>query len=166
MWVGGRHIEVSSVLQEMGFDWTEIGSREAMMQCPWPDQHTQGDRHPSFCINLETGAWLCYRGCDAGPLDKLVQLLNGVDEQDAKRWLLRVAGGAGLSFKQVLASLPRSHDAQVDEASAVAQADYALMDPDTTSSYFLDRGFTWETIEQWGIRYDKGNRAVVVPIHA
>ena len=46
----------------------------------------------------------------------------------------------------------------------IAQADFGLQNVETINSYFLDRGFTWNTIDEWDIRYDKNLPAIVIPI--
>ncbi len=44
------------------------------MRCPFHD-----DRHPSFYVSKDTGAWICHAGCGAGSFLELEQRLQTLD---------------------------------------------------------------------------------------
>ena len=168
MYLDGHIVDVVSVLFELGL-MAEVDSDVNMvMRCPWPENHRNGDRHPSFSINTDTGAWICYSSCGAGYLVGLVSRLKRIDKEEAIRFVLRVAGG-DISFDRLLKSLPsfgNGEDEDKSKSIAIMKADYNFMDSSTTSSYFLERGFTIKTISSWGIRYDRQLRAIVIPIYS
>ena len=157
---------VEEVLEALGLGEGNIINGELVTQCPWPYAHTQSDRHASFSVSLESGAWICYTGCGAGGLVQLVKAMRGGETGEARRWILG-HGGQVVSFDAVRRALagPQSRP-EASEAIALARADYGLMAGDKTSSYLLERGFTWETIDRWGLKYDAGNRAIVIPVHS
>ena len=163
MYLAGHEINVEAVLGQLDLDEGIEVSNNIVTQCPWPENHASGDAHPSFAISLQSGAWLCYAGCNHGGIVHLVQLLKELDEAAARRWLLQVGGTVNFGIPSWEKTVPVA--TVKDYSPEVAQADYALMDSTTTSSYFLDRGFTTRTIKEWGIRYDRNLKAIVVPIH-
>ncbi len=135
--------------------------------CPWPDNHTNGDRNPSFSVEISTGRWICYRGCGGGggSLDQLVQLLQGGDASAARKWLM--LRGAVTTFEEVRAVLPVLKEAGDEDPGTTLPAilDYARQQTDRTSEFILKRGFTVQTLQAWGFRYDPVLRAVVIPVY-
>jgi len=160
-------MSVERVIKDLGIEVSMVVHDNYMCRCPWPENHTNGDRNPSFSIDEETGRWICFRGCGdgGGDLGRLVQLVLGVSEAEAVRWVKARAGTTG--FDEVLAVMPGQQEV-VEEPEDTLQAfrlDYNRQLTDKTSSYILKRGFTPETLRQWGFRYDPELRAVVVPVY-
>lgn len=163
----GRYVDVLAVLWELGLEVNSDAEGDVVTRCPWPENHRNGDRHPSFAVSLESGAWICYTGCGSGSLTRLVAQYKEYSADEALRWVLAVGSGI-MSFEKVelcLQGRPEDSSRERRIVEQKAQADYELMDPAKTSSYFLERGFTRRTIREWGIRYDSTLRAVVLPIY-
>ena len=82
----GRRRSTVDVLAGRGFQLKGSGVNRTM-RCPFPDHN---DRSPSFSVNRETGAWLCF-GCGrkGGDAIALVRQLDGLSFRDA---VARVAG--------------------------------------------------------------------------
>jgi DNA primase len=81
-----RRRSTFEVLERRGFHLKGSGVNRTM-RCPFPDHD---DGNPSFSVNRETGAWLCF-GCrrKGGDAIALVRQLDGLSFQDAVE---RVAG--------------------------------------------------------------------------
>ena len=158
-------ISVLSTLEHLGIDHNTAINANVVTHCPWPENHSRGDRNPSFSVNIETGMWICFGGCGAGPLTALVQRLNNLNPVEAGKWMIS-HGGLHLTMDDLKSAMPQKKiPVSVENAeNPIARADYNMMRDDITSTYFLDRGFTWDTIDEWGIRYDRDLRAVVLPV--
>ena len=163
MLLSGHTIDVGTVLLDLGIEWVTEINNNCVTQCPWPANHSKNDDHPSFSVNLETGAWICYAGCGKGSLKQLVQQIGFIDKWDVDNWLLSKAGTVHYDWSGEF-QWPVKVESTVSEVEKIAQADYALTTNETTSSYFLDRGFTFDTIWKWGIRYDRNLPAIVLPV--
>lgn len=165
MLLEGRSVDVDDVLNGLGLEPGNMSGEDIITRCPWPENHKKGDTNPSFAINFRTGAWICFRGCGSGALIQLVQRLQNNDFDDARLWMLTKAGKE-ISYQAILDVLPREpiDDSSVAEVMAVVKTDYESSDPTTTSAYFLERGFTPKLIKEWGIRYDRHARAIVIPV--
>ena len=163
MLLAGRDIDVELVLNQLEIDEGIEVNYNIVTQCPWPENHASGDAHPSFSISLKSGAWLCYAGCASGGLVSLVKRILELDDAAARRWILQAGGTVNFAEQPwaQFGGLPE----QGEDGVEVARADYSLMDGTATSSYFLDRGFTMQTIKDWGIRYDRHLEAIVIPMH-
>ena len=166
MILNGNRVDIHDAVYRLGLERGSIRNNNLVTRCPWPEGHSTYDKHPSFCINMDTGAWICYTGCGKGSILTLVHRMLGVERNDAKSWLLSNAR-RDVTHADVLASLPPLQDAIIEPdvgAIKAAQEDYNAMDPSRTSSYLLDRGYNLQTIVNWGLRYDVRYPAVVIPI--
>ena len=167
MQINGRIINIDTAMDNLGLEQGSVVSNNRVACCIWPENHASGDSNPSFSISLETGAWICYAGCGAGTLESLVERVRGCNPKEAKRWLLTMSS-EDITFDRMLKSLPKTVKDEyrpIDDTVKVAQADYALQSDDVMSEYFFDRGFTVETMLDWGIRYDRSMKALVIPIY-
>lgn len=54
-------MNIERIADLLGFEKVKAGSKELSARCPLHD-----DRNPSFSINADTGAWICYCGCGGG----------------------------------------------------------------------------------------------------
>ncbi len=115
----------------------------------------------AFSLNLENGVWNCFSACGGGEFSRLVQLVLNVTTREAERWI--ATNGQAVDALTLSKQL---HDSLVGEAEPEVPAwyqHYQALDAQTMPVEFLDRGFTWETINEWGIRYDPTSQQVVIP---
>ena len=171
MYLKGKTVNVRKALNRLGIQGGVIRNDNLVTQCLWPNNHGSGDSHPSFSINIKTGKWICFAGCGRGSLPLLVRLYQNMEEDEAIRWLFSEAGAA-VTFDQVSESFPfriegnSIKDETVNGSVEVAREDYRLLDSSVTSSYILERGYNMDTVNSWGMRYDRSLRAVGIPIQS
>jgi len=165
MIIGARAIQVDRVLRDLGLVVLDTVNGNYKMYCPWPENHTHGDRTGKFYVDVQSGAWLCFRGCGGGggPLERLVGLLKGTDPATTRRWLLARASATG--FDEVRAALPQEAVIEESDPTKFFAVDYNRMETKRTSSFILERGFKARTLQEWGFRYDPNLRAIVIPVY-
>ena len=166
MQINGHMVDIPTAIEALGIDTGYESNRNIVAKCPWPENHSGGDSKPSFAVSLDNGKWICYTGCGAGNLTQLVERLLNFTEKESEIWLTSQAGSSA-SFDQVLDALDIYQTAVSNgdiPIYKVAQADHSMADSKTTSSYILERGFTYETLRAWDMRYDKKLRAIVIPV--
>lgn len=149
--------------EALGIKGRDVGVQR-YSRCP-----LHSDNNPSFSLNLQTGAWTCHVGCgpDTGrDFPALVALIRDCTYWDALTWMRSAApfeaSNADLySEIQRLLNTRPAQDPQVEQYRLW----YESLDKTVLPAWFLRRGFTWKTVEEYGIRYDGQGDAVALPIH-
>lgn len=146
-----------------------IAGNQLYGKCP-----LHSDKSPSFSLNVLTGEWTCHWGCGPnGGRDfvKLVELVRGVSRWEARQWVKRgykqpdaqqLRASIDTLLKQT-APLPLLAREETDEPSD-AEAYFNGLNGKLIPLAFLRRGFSWETIARWDIRYDTIRDRVVIPV--
>lgn len=176
MSVDYKAIDVKVFLEELGIrNMYEMRGRsglEIKFSCPFPF-HKNGDQNPSASMNAETTAYRCW-GCGAkGNAVTFLADLEHVSPILAARWIReRFQGG----FREVdatglWAELRGVLDRKVKEYASLPALDEALLNDRLVDwqrawkqytsgeavpevSYMFDRGFTWDTLEEWEFGWD------------
>lgn len=150
----GLNVDLVPILRDMGVIGRTQG-RELVTHCPF-----HSDRSPSFAINLETGLWICYTGCGQGNIQRLAQKLG----YPRLKLDARLASGLPIDpddlIKEILAPPPTTTDQQ-DNNYYVPPI--TIFKEGVMPRWFLKRGFTPEIIQDWQLRYDQLEKAVVIP---
>lgn len=133
-----------------------VANDELICSCPFGENHRNGDAHPSFGINLETGLSFCF-GC--GESNNLQQLAN------------KLLGGGGLdAYRELVQQLDVNAIARIGEQVVPKSDDEivyereCLMWARNKTDYWALRGFTEETIGKWQLGFDPESNRAVVPI--
>lgn len=131
------------------------------------ERHSQGnyicccpfheDRHPSFAVTDDTGAWVCYAGCGEGNIVELVMRAMGCDAKSAKHWLEAVPAPAEIGCPD----LPIWSD-RLEEHIGPPEFHYT---EGVTHKLMFERGFTKETLAKFRIGWDKVRQAIVIPVY-
>lgn len=154
-------IDYLELASELGFKKMRLAGNQAYGRCL-----LHQDRNPSFSLNVMTGDWTCHTGC--GPehgrdFPMLVQLVLGTSSTEAERWVAkyrREPDNAELTKRiEALISGRPEEPAPTDYMGYYASLSHSLM-----PMAFLRRGFSWASIEGWGIRYDDVRDMVVIPV--
>ena len=74
-------MDIDRIVDLLGLDKVKPKGKEISARRPMHD-----DRNPSFSINSETGAWICYSGCGGGTIFQLVERILGIKNREAKTW--------------------------------------------------------------------------------
>lgn len=149
-------INFVNLAAELGIIGTLQGD-ELRARCPFHDDHT-----PSWSMNVNTGLWICHRGCGRGEMTDLVIALRGVTYSDAAAWVRE--HNHRVAVEQISAQLAQEMLPSKPAASGRAWLEhYERLGASVMPLWFLKRGFSWRTIQHWGIRYDPVD-AVVIPV--
>lgn len=146
--------------RELGIDGIQRGD-ELRAKCPMHQ-----DRSPSFSLNLETGLWICFSKCGKGNFVNLVERVNNCTFGEAHEWV-RTNGNVVSTekvFDRLSAALSPLAPSLVRTTDLAWKRRYEVLEHNYMPTWFLERGFTWNTINQWGIKYDPGLGSVVIPV--
>lgn len=72
--------EVSAIFQKHVPGLKRSGGPNWSGCCPLHGE-VPGKSRPSFCVNIETGLWICYAGCGAGNIPQFLRALGKTREQ-------------------------------------------------------------------------------------
>ena len=153
--------------------------------CPLPN-HNGKRNSPSFSANLERGIFRCFGACGAkGNVLEFAALMEGVPLNDGvafRELAIRLQArfcpelGSPTQSRQAgkpeLKSKPQTppNGAKPDAAKLVnAPLDFELKGLDSHHPYLLNRGFTQETIDHFGLGFcSRGyfKDRVVIPLHS
>lgn len=162
--------------------------REAKFSCPF-EGHSHGDQNPSACMNKESTAWICFGCKERGNAVGFLSKLEGVSPTLAAKWIReRYEGGysppRGSVLEDVLNILestspiggggedasPQSIDETIVWRYRVdwRRAWKASNEGQRTGwvEYIFDRGFTWDTLDEWEFGYDPDSDRIVIPIRS
>lgn len=146
--------DIATLLTNLGVEVKRAGEREISAKCPVHLRTTgREDNSPSWSMNAETGLWICY-SCNArGTLPQLVGELTGeADSIKAVQTLLLQSGIERLTLPDRVETEP-----PVDWVSYYQFSD-------VPSRILNKRMISPEMAKHYGIRYDRGSSAIVVPI--
>lgn len=153
-------MDYASLARELGVQGFVQG-REYRAHCPLHD-----DSNPSFSLNIENGLWICHSGCGQGEFIRLIELVLNCSPQEAYDWAR--ANGRATSVEQLsknlAAAIGEPLPTQYKEVPRGWLDYYEFLSSKAMPLWFLKRGFTWNTINEWYIRYDNINDAVVIPV--
>lgn len=127
--------------------------------CPFHSERT-----PSFSVSPARGIFKCF-GCGKGG-DSLTFLKeNGMEYPDALRYIAKKYGIEVQETENGKVDPEADKRAQLRTTCTVLQAHFAMSEADTMPGrkYWLDRGFTAETLDEFGIGYCDGSKPAHVP---
>lgn len=138
-----------------------IQGEEYRAKCPFHD-----DTHPSFSMNIESGLWVCHRGCGSGNIWQLVEKVLNCTSIEARDWVLTNSrqGSANSLARALSLSLMMPGSPNYLPPDMGWHSRYQALDNKAMPLWFLERGFSWKTVEHWDIRYDPAMDAVVIPV--
>jgi len=177
-----QNIDVEQFLQELGLRNVKREGREIFFSCPF-EGHSHGDANPSASMQQGTTKCHCF-GCgfNGNALSFLAEYEN-CSPLKAARYIREWLGGGFVepegSFKQEIEallspkqdnSLVRNKPLDIEELEKrkidwkKAWGQYTSGEsPRDYCDYLFDRGFSWETLEQWNIGWDRISRRITIP---
>ena len=152
-------LDATKLIELLGLRNASVQGHELICSCPFSENHQNGDRHPSFGIDLNTGLNHCFSCGESGTLPQLAQRVLGVSFMQAQQ---RVFGDLDFGEAQRI----------IDGTSTIAPERHLnAIECDVVGwsqqkhPYWAGRGFTEETIGHWNLGYDVQVNRVVVPIY-
>lgn len=164
-------VDVVDMLTKLGIRNIGVMGDEAKFSCPFPG-HSHGDSNPSACMNLKTGAWICFGCHERGSVVSFVSRIENISPMLANRFLKEAYGGGYVepkygSIRQELEERWAQRRAEANPAMTkiperfAAQAHAAL--PIEAQSYLEGRGFSALTIDSWQLGWDPFGDRVIIP---
>lgn len=141
-------------------------ANEFRARCPLHD-----DQNPSFSLNIHTGLWICHRGCGQGEFTALVEQILNCSSQEAREWIesngqrSTVEHLTNTLADQLLVSVFDKTSIDTDYHSEGWRTYFDSLANEHMPVWFMNRGFTWDTIQHWNLRYDIVRDAVVIPVY-
>jgi len=151
--------EMERVLEDLGVEYVSSRGDEIQGFCPLHEQRTgKKDRNPSWYINAETGAHICFSCEYRGNIISLTATLRELDYDDAKAWLS--SGGELMDAFERAISKPKEVFEELVYISEASLA--AFTDP---PEYALKaRGLTLAAAQHFGLRWERSTESWIIPI--
>lgn len=150
-------VSQGEIISMFGLRNATVSRDEILCSCPFPENHRNGDRHPSFRLNSEKGLWICYGCGERGNIVQLAQRVLGMSPVEAHGifdiWLTDDA-----IDNLVARNAPDSRHVSPMQADIGRWAR-------TDCEYWHRRGFTDETIGRWQLGYSEEDGRAVVPVY-
>jgi DNA primase len=170
-------LDFEQVLKHYGVEVKRRG-KQHHGYCPLPN-HNGKRNSPSFSANLEKGIFQCF-GCGAkGNLLEFSAMMENVDPKDGAAFR-KVAGELQKKFCAELGSISKQKDMAAqkkqpetkpkENVSAIVNQplDFELKGLDSKHPYLLNRGFTQNTVDHFGLGFcSRGylKDRVAIPLH-
>lgn len=127
------------------------------VECPNPE-HDTGKRH--FQVNVTQPTVHCFAYCGiSGSYEKAISIIEGCDEREAKRIILRNSSRSGRSVKPRRRISGRAKQA----ASVVSDLGYERFLPQAGLEYLKSRGISDESVATWELGWDSESLRIVIP---
>lgn len=141
-------LDYLSMAMELGLRGHPSGDH---LYCKCP---LHNDRTASFSLNIFSGLWFCHAEQRGGRFSQLVMEILDITIGAAERWIVEQSYTIRpFPLERIPAPSP-TIDLEAEYATAT---DHELPD------YWFQRGFTWETADAWGIRYNLQSHRLVIP---
>jgi DNA primase len=152
--------DMQELLDRLGVEYYNTRGSEIQGACPAHFQRTgHEDHNPSWWINSETGAHICFSCHFKGGLQSLVSYVNGIDFEQAKDWLSQ--GETNLT--KALERLEKKKEPVFKDVPELTEANLAaFISP--PQDMLKERGLTAEAASFYGIQWDKQKNCWILPI--
>lgn len=149
--------DAKELVAAFGLKNASVQGDELTCSCPMTANHKRGDSRPSFGIDLNRGLFNCFACGYSGNIIHLAQDLLGMSYLDAQS---KFYGDITPD------EITRMVNGEREEKRPMTPLEFDLsrwcpyMHP-----YWHARGFTEQTVGEWGLGYDREANRVVVPIY-
>lgn len=124
-----------------------------MACCPF-----HGEKTPSFSVSPARGIFKCF-GCGKGGDSMAFLKSNGMDYPDALRYIAKKYGIQVEENENAGQNYEHTREAVIKTTASVLQAHFSMSQSDTPGlKYWRDRGFSDETLEEFGVGYCDGTK--------
>lgn len=157
--------DVLSIIEKLEItDGFETHNGEYTVSCPLPfGNHKNGDKNPSFSINLNTGQYNCFV-CGGGSLTQLISYMKGISYEEAEYWLRNdYVDESNDDFKQRL--LDKLDKRNIKQERTEEGGDVLTLDgyEKRYVQWLEDQNITADTAEKFGIVYNPELPGIIFP---
>jgi DNA primase len=148
--------EMKDALTRLGVEFYSNRGDEIQAECPAHEERTgHVDRNPSFYINADSGAFICF---SCGWKGSLYTLINYKTENvDASEWL-NSEQGLSARFNRATREQPKIQEQTYITESMLS----AFIEPPVDA--LRSRGLTQSASKQYGLVWDRHNKNWIIPI--
>jgi len=148
--------EMQDALTRLGVEFYSNRGYEIQAECPAHEERTgHKDRNPSFYINADSGAFICFSCGWKGSLYTLINYKQG--DIDARSWL-DSEQGLSARFNRATREQPKIQEQTYITESMLS----AFVEP--PSDALKSRGLTSNAARDYGLCWDRHNKNWIIPI--
>jgi hypothetical protein len=149
--------EMKDTLDRLGVEYYSVRGDEVQAECPAHEERTgHKDNNPSFYINSDTGAFICFSCGWKGSLYTLINYKSNSD-MSAKDWL-NSANGLSIRLKRILKEQPK-----IQEQTHITESMLSAF-TEPPEGALNGRGLTSQAAKDYGLRWDARNKNWIIPI--
>lgn len=150
--------EMEDLLDRLGIEVIRINGSEIQGHCPGHLKRIgREDNNPSWWINADTGAHICFSCGFKGGVTSLIEFVQGIDFESAKQWMTD-----GVELSRALDKATRKQPV-LKEVVNISEANLAAF-VDPPAEQLMARGIALEAALHYGIRWDLIKRCWILPI--
>jgi DNA primase len=150
--------DMEDLLDRLGVEYFNIRGFEINGSCPAHLQRTGNEDHnPSWWINADTGAHICFSCGFKGSVTSLIEYVQGIDFESAKAWI-----SDGVDLGKALDKATRKEPV-LKEVTDISEANLAAF-VDPPEHALRSRGITLEAARLYGISWDNHKQCWITPI--
>lgn len=185
-WEPAGKVDIPHVLEVLEVEnLRREGMREMRFSCPFPG-HENGDQSASAYANVEEAVWYCH-GCKRkGSIVNLTAALLDLSPMKARRLLRQAYDPSSLNpdERRIVEELHEFFakrreaartgpinlvidDSFIDRFAVDWKAAWEACvggDGFAATDYMFERGFTWETLNDWNFGYDERTQRITIPV--
>jgi DNA primase len=148
--------EMQDALARLGVEFYSNRGDEIQAECPAHEERTgHKDRNPSFYINADSGAFICFSCGWKGSLYTLINYKQG--DVNASDWL-KSDEGLSARFNRATREQPKIQEQTYITESMLS----AFIEPPVEA--LRSRGLTQSAAKQYGLVWDRHNNNWIIPI--
>lgn len=152
--------EMEDFLHGLGIETYGVRGSEVQALCPGHlDRTGKEDHNPSWWINSDTGAHICFSCGFKGGLQYLVSYINGIPFEEAEEWVKTTASDLSARFERAVAPKEKVSEPSIELTEANLAA-YTIPSFDLLKG----RGITIDSAVKYGILYDSRKDCWILPI--
>jgi DNA primase len=151
--------EMERLLDDLGIEHVNVRGDEIQGFCPMHEQRTgKQDNNPSWYINADTGAHICFSCEYRGNVVSLVSAIRNISYDEALDWLS--TGGALLDAFERAISKPKQ---VFEELVYISEASLSAF-TDPPEHALRARGITLGAAQKYGLKWDTQTESWIIPI--
>jgi hypothetical protein len=148
--------EMKDTLTRLGIEYYSERGDEVQAACPaHKDRTGHEDRNPSFYINADSGAFICFSCQWKGNVYTLVNYIHG--DVDANTWL-NEGGGLSMRMERITRVVPN-----IQEQTHITESMLSAFTAPPEDA-LRSRGLTKEAAQYFDLLWDARNKNWVIPI--